>query len=155
MSNFAEQGKGQKAEIKGGAGDNGEVVIEMRLYMFWGWFVLRRRCLLVVVLSQVLFFGSLLYADFPRKRLSSPGPVSHEEAERILNRPSGIVPRSAGGVASETEVTPEIKELAKALQHDPLLIYQYVYNHIDYVPTYGSLKGASMTLLERCGNDFD
>ncbi len=51
--------------------------------------------------------------------------------------------------------TAEIAELARGLQHDPELIYQYVHNHIRYVPYYGALKGATRTLLDRSGNDLD
>ena len=54
---------------------------------------------------------------------------------------------------SATTETPEITELARALQHDPKLIYEYVHNHIDYVPYFGSLKGATLTYLDGSGND--
>ena len=60
-----------------------------------------------------------------------------------------------GMEASAPEITDEIAALARALQHDPKLIYEYVCNHIDYVPYFGSLKGATLTLLELSGNDFD
>lgn len=56
---------------------------------------------------------------------------------------------------SATTITPEITELARALQHDPKLIYEYVRNNIDYVPYFGSLKGATLTYLDGSGNDFD
>ena len=51
--------------------------------------------------------------------------------------------------------SPEIQELARALNHDPKRIYEYVYNNIDYEPYYGLLKGPVRTLLDRGGNDWD
>jgi len=56
---------------------------------------------------------------------------------------------------SETELTTEIQELARALKNDPKLIYEYVRNHIDYVPISGSINGATGTLIAGKGNDFD
>lgn len=52
-------------------------------------------------------------------------------------------------------VTPEIAELAYGLEYDPLRILEFVRNHIQYVPYWGSLKGATQTLLDRTGNDLD
>lgn len=54
-----------------------------------------------------------------------------------------------------TTATPEIKALARALKYDPHLIYEYMHNNIDYVPYFGSLKGANLTYLDGSGNDFD
>ncbi len=51
--------------------------------------------------------------------------------------------------------TPEIEELARGLRYDPALIYEYVINNIRYQPYAGTLKGATLTLLEQSGNDFD
>ncbi len=53
------------------------------------------------------------------------------------------------------EITPEIAEQARALRNDPVLLYEFVRNRIDTVPIYGSIKGATMTLLDGKGNDFD
>lgn len=56
---------------------------------------------------------------------------------------------------SATDQSPELTELARALRNDPKLIYDYVHNYIDYVPYFGSLKGATLTYLDGSGNDFD
>ncbi|MEM1223526.1 MAG: polymorphic toxin type 10 domain-containing protein [Verrucomicrobiota bacterium] len=53
------------------------------------------------------------------------------------------------------EITPEITELARGLQYDPLLIFEYCRNHISYEHYFGSKKGATLTLLEGSGNSFD
>ena len=52
-------------------------------------------------------------------------------------------------------MTPEIKELARELDYNPVKIYEYVHNNIDYAPYYGSVKGAQETLWQKAGNDFD
>jgi len=55
----------------------------------------------------------------------------------------------------EIRLTPEIKELARELDYNPVKIYEYVRNNIDYAPYYGSVKGAQETLWQKSGNDFD
>ena len=66
---------------------------------------------------------------------------------------------SAGGTmvtTNETEATPEIRALARALDNDPKLIYEYVRNHIAYgPPTYGCVNGAHGCLMAGRGNDWD
>jgi transglutaminase-like putative cysteine protease len=55
--------------------------------------------------------------------------------------------------AAQTD--PEIVELARALKGDPDLIYEYVYNNIETLPQYGSLKGSLGALLDGKGTAFD
>jgi len=106
------------------------------------------------LLLSSLFFPSRALADPGWKMVTAPA-VSPQEARKSLEGAArsplglGITP------GAETEITPEILEQARALKHDPKLIYEFVHNHIHYVPYFGSLKGATLTLLERCGNDFD
>ena len=68
-------------------------------------------------------------------------------------------PRSEVGTTvttNETETTPEIRALARALRNDPLRIYEYVKNRVDYrPPTYGVGNGATGCLLAGRGNDWD
>ena len=49
----------------------------------------------------------------------------------------------------------EIMELAKSLDNDPLRIFNWVRNNIDYEHYYGQRKGAVLTFLEGSGNDLD
>lgn len=88
--------------------------------------------------------------------------VSHDEAMAYFNsvaKSTGNQSANSGVVKfksmSATDTTPEITELARALMNDPKIIYDYVHNNIDYVPYYGSLKGATLTYLDGSGNDFD
>ena len=64
-------------------------------------------------------------------------------------------PYPGGSSAIAEAITPEISTLARNLQNNPMLIYNYVHDHIQYVHYFGSHKGAKMTLLEQSGNDFD
>src|SRR5262249_12884121 len=50
---------------------------------------------------------------------------------------------------------PEIVELTRALWNDPDLIYQYVFNNIETLPQYGSLKGPVGALIDGKGTAFD
>ncbi|MFO7534840.1 MAG: RHS repeat-associated core domain-containing protein [Kiritimatiellia bacterium] len=57
---------------------------------------------------------------------------------------------------NETEATPEINMLARALDYDPKLIFEYVRNHIEYnSPIYGVRNGAHGCLMAGRGNDWD
>jgi RHS repeat-associated protein len=49
----------------------------------------------------------------------------------------------------------ELVELARALKYSPDLIYEYVYDNIETLPQYGSLKGPLGTLLDGMGTAFD
>jgi len=55
----------------------------------------------------------------------------------------------------EVQFTPEIKAKAQELGNNPVKIYEWVRNSIEFVPTWGSIQGAQMTLLTRQGNSFD
>lgn len=81
--------------------------------------------------------------------------VSPEAAREVLSSPDALFKETLLLAGSECDITPEIEELARGLRNDPRLMYEFVRNHIDYVPIYGSVKGATMTLLDRRGNDFD
>ncbi len=74
-----------------------------------------------------------------------------------LNTPQKAIDSSFPIVMDKasTQATPEITELARGLMHDPKLIYEFVRNHIEYIPYFGSLKGAALTLFDKSGNDFD
>ncbi|MBC7248827.1 MAG: hypothetical protein H5T62_00955 [Anaerolineae bacterium] len=141
-----------------------------------GRFFTRTLCLLLIVSSLV---GSLPTRSSSRAQepppdlpgvsevagpgwhLASAGWVEPDEAQQVLSSQQAPVEGqdvqnlAAGLPTSETEATPEILALAQALQNDPKLIFDYVHNYIDYVPTYGSANGATATLYARRGNDWD
>jgi RHS repeat-associated protein len=85
-------------------------------------------------------------------RISAP-LVAPETAGRVL-RQRGLQ-RDEHLLGGGADVTPEIQELARALHNDPKLIYEFVKNTIEFVPIFGSIKGAAAALLDGKGNDFD
>jgi hypothetical protein len=68
-----------------------------------------------------------------------------------------IPPPTAADLTSTTEVqfTPAILAKAQALGYNAVNIYNWVYNNIEYVPTYGSIQGADMCLQTMQCNDID
>jgi transglutaminase-like putative cysteine protease len=55
----------------------------------------------------------------------------------------------------DAQITPAIQALAASLGNDPLRIYDWVRNNVEFVPTYGSVQGSQMTMVARRGNAFD
>lgn len=57
-------------------------------------------------------------------------------------------PASPADLAETIEVqfTPEIRAKAQELGYNPVKIYNWIRNNIEYVPTYGSIQGANMCL---------
>jgi transglutaminase-like putative cysteine protease len=55
----------------------------------------------------------------------------------------------------EIQFTQEIRDLSNQLQNNPVKIYEWVRNNIEYVPTYGSIQGANMCLQTKQCNAFD
>lgn len=51
--------------------------------------------------------------------------------------------------------SPAIVAKAAELGHDPLKIYNWVRNTIEFVPTWGSIQGAQLTMESKQGNAFD
>jgi len=55
----------------------------------------------------------------------------------------------------EVKFTPAIQAKATELNHNPVKIYNWVRNNIEFVPTYGSSQGADMCLQTKQCNAFD
>lgn len=55
----------------------------------------------------------------------------------------------------EVQLTPEIWAKALELGNNPVKIYEWVRNNIEFVPTWGSIQGAQMTMQTKQGNAFD
>src|SRR5579862_3357611 len=81
-------------------------------------------------------------------------PVPFEEALRNAEQNTSLLARRPR-VSVQSAAAPEIVELARALQNDPDLIYQFVHDNIEFSPLFGLLKGPVGTLLDRRGNSFD
>lgn len=100
--------------------------------------------------------GTKAEAVLPGHQRAEAPLISPPDAQKVLEKgpPKGVT-LTGPGILSSTEATSEIQELARGLKNDPDLIYEYVYNHIEYTPIFGSVKGATATLLDGKGNDFD
>lgn len=86
---------------------------------------------------------------------ANPAPVQVGVMEAGWDEPPEGINIAAAGATGAEAVTPEIVELARGLENSPARIYEFVCNQIRYEPYYGSLKGATRTLLDRAGNDCD
>lgn len=60
-------------------------------------------------------------------------------------------------LAETTEIvlTQAIKDKAAELNHDPVKIYHWVRNHIEWQPTWGAIQNAELTLSAQRGNAMD
>ncbi len=66
-------------------------------------------------------------------------------------------PPTAADLAATTDIqiTQEIRDLAARLNNNPLEIYRYVRDNIDFHPYYGSWMGSTGTLWAKRGNNYD
>lgn len=68
---------------------------------------------------------------------------------------SNSAPSALSFAANTVQGPDSIVELAQALKNDPQLIFEFVYNNIDWQPGWGVMKGALGALLDGSGNAFD
>ena len=59
------------------------------------------------------------------------------------------------GFSNSTAVGAEIEQLARSLDYDPVKLFYYVRNNVDYEPYLGVMAGPNWTLLQGAGNSFD
>jgi transglutaminase-like putative cysteine protease len=55
----------------------------------------------------------------------------------------------------DVQITQAIRDLAESLHKNPVEIHNWVKNHIEFLPTYGSIQGSDLTLQTLRGNAFD
>lgn len=68
---------------------------------------------------------------------------------------AGLLPPDDLAETIEVQFTPEIQAKALELGNNPVKIYEWVRNNVEFVPTWGSIQGAQMTLLTKQANAFD
>ncbi|MDQ6955649.1 MAG: transglutaminase-like domain-containing protein, partial [Mariprofundaceae bacterium] len=56
---------------------------------------------------------------------------------------------------AEVKITPAILAKAAALNHDPVAIYNWVRNNLEWLPTWGAMQTSDMTLSTLKGNAMD
>ena len=97
----------------------------------------------------------------PAKPMVKAAPAQKPATAKAQNAPAqggAALLAASAYVAPDTApdfISPEITDLATNLQNDPLRIFNWVRNHIEFVHYYGCKKGAALTLLEGSGNDAD
>ena len=86
--------------------------------------------------------------------LNSPIPDTQSSPPVLLALAD---PPSDADLAETIEIkfTPAIQAKAQELGNNPVKIYNWVRNNIEFVPTYGSIQGADMCLQTKQCNDFD
>jgi RHS repeat-associated protein len=87
------------------------------------------------------------------------GGVSNQTPPTSTSSQFALATQSVGaqsvGCAPASSQPAPLVALASALKCDADLIFEYVYNNIEFEPLYRSNKGALGTLLDRRGNDAD
>ncbi|WP_179137068.1 transglutaminase-like domain-containing protein [Candidatus Entotheonella palauensis] len=96
-------------------------------------------------------FETWLHLSEPIRVAAAEVPAGLLAAKRV--RPAPIPEELAESEA--VQITDAIRTLAAQLNHSPVEIYNWVRNHIEFMPTYGSIQGAQMTLDNRKGNALD
>jgi len=69
--------------------------------------------------------------------------------------PEILAATSPGFASNRTGGAESITEMARALKNDVDLIFNFVHDNIEFIPTFGSQKGALGTLIDGFGNAFD
>lgn len=125
----------------------------------------RNRCLPLTILLFIL--GALsTFADQGARWFAAPTSVnpaktmptnSKLQKTKPLLAKSSVAANSVPATAtvSTLPVAQEIRDLAKSLGNDPLAMFNWVRNHVDYVHYRGAKKGSLTTLVELSGNDCD
>jgi RHS repeat-associated protein len=139
------------------------------------------RSILYLLLGACVALGlpSIAFAgptnDAPGMQNIMLPPVSPADAEKLI---SGRVDRGDQNKGLKTTVPPvgkktgnmlpttalavpaapipaSVAELARALKYNPVLIYEFVHNNIEYLPIWGLLKGSEGALTDGAGTSFD
>ena len=105
------------------------------------------------LLSALFLLAAHLWADANPLWEDTGAEVVGPYVEEPPPEPLALKTLTASTVPDS--ISEEINSLAVALNNDPLKIFEYIRNHIDYQVYYGLKKGAELTLLEGSGNDFD
>ena len=94
--------------------------------------------------AEALIAGRMDYGDQDKglRALSAAKAPKKGTAAASLAAPAAPIPAS-------------VAELARALKYDPVLIYEFVHNNIEYLPIWGVLKGSEGTLTDGVGSGFD
>ena len=100
--------------------------------------------------SEGLVPKTPLWQRVPSTYISPEAVIAAMQKKATLSLNSALTSNTVAPASAQ-----EIVSLAASLGNDPVQIFDYVRNHIEYTCYYGSRKGALLTLLEGSGNDHD
>ena len=93
------------------------------------------------------------------KLFGEPVRVAQAGSLSGISLPSTTLPATPNAVdlaaTEDAQITQPIRDLAASLNNNPVQIYNWVRNNIEFVPSYGSIQGSDMTLQTKRGNSFD
>ncbi len=102
--------------------------------------------------SKAQYQASLFPPSYNKIMLAGPIPDGLVLAQATLPD----VPTAQDTAETEdVQLTPSIKAQAAALNNNPVQIYNWVRNHINFIPSYGSIQGSELTFQNKRGNAFD
>jgi transglutaminase-like putative cysteine protease len=92
-----------------------------------------------------------------------PAVLPESKSHKKLSATASKTAQSAAGkdmpanlaANEDVQITAAIQAKAAELGNNPLKIYQFVRNNVEYMPTYGSIQGSDYTLQTMRGNDID
>ncbi|MEW6602826.1 MAG: transglutaminase domain-containing protein, partial [Nitrospirota bacterium] len=99
--------------------------------------------------------ASVIPANVGIQSIEEFGHDSYESQPLLLAQATNPPTSADLDQTIEVQFTPEITAKAQELQNDPVKIYNWVRNNIEFVPTYGSIQGANMCLQTKLCNAFD
>lgn len=90
------------------------------------------------------------------------GRVDHGDQNKGIQPGASLAGgKTGGGIQAAAFAVPaapipaSVAELARALKYDPVLIYEFVHNNVEYLPIWGMLKGSEGTITDGMGTSFD
>ena len=89
------------------------------------------------------------------QRLMVTGPISVGTALPSAKSASAAPTAADLAPTEDVQITQQIRDLASSLGNNPVKIYNWVRNNVEYLPTYGSIQGSDLTLTSKRGNAFD
>lgn len=86
-----------------------------------------------------------------------PGTIPGGQPAKAALTAKAFTPPTPADLAEteDVQITPDIRALAASLGNQPLKIFDWVHDNVEFVPTYGSVQGSEMTLVAKRGNAFD
>jgi RHS repeat-associated protein len=100
---------------------------------------------------------SKFFGPVPQQKAQTPDEAKKYRAKRKMPADAvriGSALQTFGSVAANP-LASYIADKARALRYDVDLIYEYVHDNIEFIPTYGLHKGGLGAMIDGSGNAFD